>query len=169
MATGRGTRGLKRRGVWGSQALDKDNSGTITLEELQEGMREQGSQVATKEMQALLASIDVDASGTIAYDEFLAATIHQCQLEKDDVMLRAFQSFDTDNSGYITIDELEAALKVRDALMDDVVLRGCNGSSPSSSFYPYAGPPRIWRAHLVSVGALVVPKHPGTSRCFTCY
>eukprot|EP00884_Botryococcus_braunii_P005511 jgi/Botrbrau1/14961/Bobra.0018s0064.1 len=93
------------------QALDKDNSGTITLEELQEGMKEQGSQVATKEMQALLKSIDIDASGTIAYDEFLAATIHQCQLEKDDVMLRAFQSFDTDNSGYITTDELEAALK----------------------------------------------------------
>eukprot|EP00884_Botryococcus_braunii_P005512 jgi/Botrbrau1/14962/Bobra.0018s0065.1 len=74
-------------------------------------MKEQGSQVATKEMQALLKSIDIDASGTIAYDEFLAATIHQCQLEKDDVMLRAFQSFDTDNSGYITTDELEAALK----------------------------------------------------------
>ncbi|KAK9835373.1 hypothetical protein WJX81_005486 [Elliptochloris bilobata] len=93
------------------QSLDLDDTKTITLEELAEGLRKQGSPVAQKELELLLSSIDIDASGTIDYEEFLAATVNLSQLEKEENMYRAFAHFDTDNSGFITEDELEAALR----------------------------------------------------------
>ena len=119
------------------QSIDKDNSGTITADELRQAMQEQGSSLAKDELEQLLSQIDVDKSNTIDYDEFLAATVrlhgmqfrcvvivlllkdeilHQVnlsQLEKEENMYKAFQHFDTDNSGYITKDELEAGLKAR--------------------------------------------------------
>ena len=63
------------------QALDVDKSGTVTLEELREGLAKQGSPITQREVEALMESIDVDATGSIDYDEFLAATINMSQLQ----------------------------------------------------------------------------------------
>ncbi|KAK9805672.1 hypothetical protein WJX72_011131 [[Myrmecia] bisecta] len=93
------------------QAMDADRSGTITVEELRESLKKQGSAVSQEEITSLLSNIDVDANGTIDYEEFLAATVNLSQLEKDETLYRAFAYFDTDGSGYITKDELETALK----------------------------------------------------------
>lgn len=43
--------------------MDADRSGTITVEELKDAMRKQGSPVAQSELEALLASIDIDNNG----------------------------------------------------------------------------------------------------------
>jgi len=63
------------------QSLDADKSGTVTLEELKEGLAQQGSQVTQRELQALVESMDIDKNGSIDYDEFLAATINMSQLQ----------------------------------------------------------------------------------------
>ena len=63
------------------QALDVDKSGTVTLDELREGLAKQGSPITQKEVEALMESIDVDATGSIDYDEFLAATMNMSQLQ----------------------------------------------------------------------------------------
>ncbi len=63
------------------QALDVDKSGTVTLEELREGLAKQGSPITQREVEQLMESIDVDATGSIDYDEFLAATINMSQLQ----------------------------------------------------------------------------------------
>ncbi len=63
------------------QALDTDKSGTVTLEELKEGLAKQGSEVTQRELQALVESMDFDANGSIDYDEFCAATINMSQLQ----------------------------------------------------------------------------------------
>ena len=47
------------------QALDADKNGSITMEELREGMARQGSKVSQVEIQQLLAQMDADQSGTI--------------------------------------------------------------------------------------------------------
>ncbi len=47
------------------QALDADKNGSITVEELREGMARQGSKVSQVEIQQLLAQMDADQSGTI--------------------------------------------------------------------------------------------------------
>ena len=64
-----------------AQALDTDKSGTVTVEELKEGLLKQGSPVTQNELQQLVESMDFDANGSIDYDEFLAATINMSQLQ----------------------------------------------------------------------------------------
>ena len=45
------------------QAMDTDNSGTITADELKAAMQKQGSPLVQEELTRLLTSIDVDSTG----------------------------------------------------------------------------------------------------------
>ncbi|OIT03357.1 PREDICTED: calcium-dependent protein kinase SK5-like [Nicotiana attenuata] len=91
--------------------LDTDNSGTITFEELKEGLRRVGSELMESEIKDLMDAADIDNNGTIDYGEFIAATVHLNKLEREDNLLSAFSYFDKDGSGYITIEELQQACK----------------------------------------------------------
>ncbi|GLT48968.1 hypothetical protein SLA2020_225550 [Shorea laevis] len=91
--------------------LDTDNSGTITFEELKDGLKRVGSELMESEIKDLMAAADIDGNGTIDYAEFLAATVHLNKLEREENLLSAFSFFDKDGSGYITIDELQQACK----------------------------------------------------------
>lgn len=91
--------------------IDTDNSGTITLEELKQGLKRVGSNLMESEIQDLMNAADTDNSGTIEYGEFLAATLHMNKMEREENLLAAFSFFDKDGSGYITIDELQNACK----------------------------------------------------------
>ena len=51
-----------------TQSIDKDHSGTITVDELKVGLREQGSTVTEAELADLVRSLDADNSGTIDYE-----------------------------------------------------------------------------------------------------
>ena len=117
--------------------LDTDNSGTITFDELKEGLKRVGSELMESEIKDLMDAVrktvstinliccgilcgtsillvgvwqaDIDNSGTLDYGEFLAATLHLNKLEREENLLSAFSFFDKDGSGYITIDELQQA------------------------------------------------------------
>uniref|UniRef100_A0A1J3DK53 non-specific serine/threonine protein kinase n=1 Tax=Noccaea caerulescens TaxID=107243 RepID=A0A1J3DK53_NOCCA len=91
--------------------IDTDNSGSITYEELKEGLAKLGSKLTETEVKQLMDAADVDGNGSIDYIEFITATMHRHRLESNENLYKAFQHFDKDSSGYITIDELEAALK----------------------------------------------------------
>ncbi|KAJ0103104.1 hypothetical protein Patl1_04184 [Pistacia atlantica] len=91
--------------------LDTDNSGTITYDELKEGLSRLGSKLTEAEVKQLMEAADVDGNGTIDYIEFITATMHRHRLERDEHLYKAFQHFDKDNSGFITVDELESAMK----------------------------------------------------------
>ncbi|KAG6409963.1 hypothetical protein SASPL_128007 [Salvia splendens] len=93
------------------KGMDTDNSGTITLEELKQGLSETGSKITEYEVQQLMEAADADGNGTISYEEFITATMHMNRMDKEEHLYTAFQYFDKDNSGYITIEELEHALK----------------------------------------------------------
>ncbi|WVZ86714.1 hypothetical protein U9M48_033457 [Paspalum notatum var. saurae] len=90
--------------------MDTDKSGTITVEELKEGLTKLGSKISEAEVQKLMEAVDVDKSGSIDYTEFLTAMMNKHKLEKEEDLMRAFQHFDKDDSGYITRDELEQAM-----------------------------------------------------------
>eukprot|EP01024_Parvocaulis_polyphysoides_P007797 TRINITY_DN12295_c0_g1_i4.p1 TRINITY_DN12295_c0_g1~~TRINITY_DN12295_c0_g1_i4.p1 ORF type:complete len:538 (+),score=105.98 TRINITY_DN12295_c0_g1_i4:568-2181(+) len=92
------------------QTIDTDKSGTITVEELRQALKEKGQALPDSELKGIMENVDVDRDGVIDYEEFLAATMHISKLEKDENLFRAFLHFDKDNSGYITIDELQDAL-----------------------------------------------------------
>ncbi|XP_074331802.1 calcium-dependent protein kinase 17-like [Apium graveolens] len=93
------------------KGMDSDNSGTITLDELKQGLAKQGTSLTNLEVKQLMEAADADGNGTIDYDEFITATMHLNRMDKEEHLYTAFQYFDTDNSGYITIEELEHALR----------------------------------------------------------
>jgi calcium-dependent protein kinase len=100
--------------------IDTDNSGTITFDELKDGLKRVGSELTENEIQALMDAADIDNSGTIDYGEFIAATLHMNKLEREENLVSAFSFFDKDGSGFITIDELSQAC--REFGLDDVHL-----------------------------------------------
>ncbi|GAB2217550.1 hypothetical protein Drorol1_Dr00000747 [Drosera rotundifolia] len=104
--------------------IDADNSGTITFEELKEGLKKVGSNLIDSEIKDLMSAADIDNSGTIDYGEFLAATLHLNKMEREENLVAAFSYFDKDGSGYITIDELQQACKefgLGDVHLDDTI------------------------------------------------
>ncbi|KAK7318367.1 hypothetical protein RJT34_03066 [Clitoria ternatea] len=98
--------------------IDTDSSGTITFDELKNGLKRVGSELMESEIKDLMDAADIDNSGTIDYGEFIAATVHLNKLEREENLVSAFSYFDKDGSGYITIDEIQQACK--DFGLDDV-------------------------------------------------
>ncbi|XP_073269568.1 calcium-dependent protein kinase 2-like isoform X2 [Primulina huaijiensis] len=93
------------------KGIDADNSGTITLEELKQGLAKQGTKLTEYEVKQLMEAADADGNGTIDYEEFITATMHMNRMDREEHLYTAFQYFDKDNSGYVTIEELEQALR----------------------------------------------------------
>ncbi|KAE8691663.1 Calcium-dependent protein kinase 17 [Hibiscus syriacus] len=93
------------------KGMDTDNSGTITLEELRQGLAKQGTKLSEYEVKQLMEAADADGNGTIDYDEFITATMHMNRMDREEHLYHAFQHFDKDNSGFITTEELEQALR----------------------------------------------------------
>lgn len=105
-------------------AMDTDNSGAITFDELKAGLRRYGSTMKDTEIRDLMDAADVDNSGTIDYGEFIAATVHLNKLEREEHLVAAFQYFDKDGSGYITVDELQQACaehNMTDVFLEDII------------------------------------------------
>ncbi|KAK4264612.1 hypothetical protein QN277_025765 [Acacia crassicarpa] len=104
--------------------IDTDNSGTITFDELKDGLKRVGSDLMESEIKDLMDAADIDNSGTISYGEFIAATIHLNKLEREENLISAFSYFDKDGSGYITVDEIQQACKefgLKDFHIDELI------------------------------------------------
>uniref|UniRef100_A0A1D1YA88 non-specific serine/threonine protein kinase n=1 Tax=Anthurium amnicola TaxID=1678845 RepID=A0A1D1YA88_9ARAE len=104
--------------------IDTDNSGTITFDELKDGLKRVGSDLMESEIQALMEAADIDNSGSIDYAEFIAATVHMNKMEREENLISAFSFFDKDGSGYITIDELQQACQefgLSDVHLDEMI------------------------------------------------
>ncbi|GFP89923.1 calcium-dependent protein kinase 34 [Phtheirospermum japonicum] len=81
------------------KGMDTDNSGTITLEELKQGLSKQGTKLSEYEVQQLMEAADADGNGTIDYEEFITATMHMNRMDREEHLYTAFQYFDKDNRG----------------------------------------------------------------------
>ncbi|GLT52207.1 hypothetical protein SLA2020_255600 [Shorea laevis] len=104
--------------------IDTDNSGSITFQELKDGLKKVGSELMESEIKSLMDAADIDNNGTIEYGEFLAATLHLNKMEREENLVAAFSYFDKDGSGYITIDELQQACKdfgLGDVHLDEMI------------------------------------------------
>eukprot|EP00931_Biecheleriopsis_adriatica_P066208 TRINITY_DN40607_c0_g1_i1.p1 TRINITY_DN40607_c0_g1~~TRINITY_DN40607_c0_g1_i1.p1 ORF type:complete len:1713 (+),score=346.86 TRINITY_DN40607_c0_g1_i1:23-5140(+) len=97
------------------QALDADNNGQLSLEELQQGLLKLGIQQDPKR---LMAVMDLDQDGQISYTEFLAATLRLEEERGDRLMRYAFSMFDLDSDGYISMHELRKLLSGEGPLAD---------------------------------------------------
>ncbi|KAE8711145.1 hypothetical protein F3Y22_tig00110303pilonHSYRG00339 [Hibiscus syriacus] len=104
--------------------IDTDGSGQITYDELKEGLKKFGANLAESEFHALMQAADINNSGTIDYEEFVTATLHLNKIEREDNLLAAFSYFERDGSDYITPDELQKACQefgIEDIRLDEIM------------------------------------------------
>lgn len=80
--------------------MDKDNSGTLSIEEIKEAFRK--NNLTEEELNLLFRNLDFNDDGEINYTEFLAATVDRKQALNCANLKFAFHHFDSDNSGYLT-------------------------------------------------------------------
>ncbi|GFR48541.1 hypothetical protein Agub_g10439 [Astrephomene gubernaculifera] len=91
--------------------IDKDKSGTISMEEFSEALKKKGVQGLTADdVGRMIQEADVNGDGLIDYEEFLAATINRSKLEREELLKQAFARFDENGDGQITRQELFNAL-----------------------------------------------------------
>lgn len=102
------------------KSLDADNSGTLTYNELMQGLTQSNSTTTKDSIRGLLNQLDMDGNGQLDYEEFIAASVSLSRLESDENLMKAFKFFDSDASGYITKDELVQGLKDMKAEMADI-------------------------------------------------
>jgi Ca2+-binding EF-hand superfamily protein len=77
------------------EALDTNNNGSLTRDELLVGFTAQmGAAAAEIEVDRIMTSVDMDANGAIDYSEFIAATVNKANLLTKERMKQAFDHFD---------------------------------------------------------------------------
>jgi len=90
-------------------SLDKDGDGTLTVEEVTDGLHAAGWKKIPESLLLSMKEMDTDGSGSIDYTEFLAATMSRKHFFKEELSWAAFRVFDVDGNGKITKDELAQA------------------------------------------------------------
>lgn len=100
--------------------LDKNKDGTLTLDEMKEGIEKLKNENIEMDIEGIFKSIDTDHSGKIDYTEFLAASMDKKTYLREERLSEAFQMLDRDSSGKISKDEIKKALKLDD--VDDKTL-----------------------------------------------
>jgi len=93
--------------------LDANKDGTLTMREIEEGMKKFEVDLP-KDMQATLKALDTDGSGSIDYTEFIAATLSKQQYLKKEVLWSAFRTFDKNGDGKISRTELAVMVGGKD-------------------------------------------------------
>ncbi len=89
-------------------SMDKDRSGTISLEELLGALRRRGARtISEAEVVKLLDQVAGGEQALLQFEDFVAATLHPSMLLKSEVLVKAFQQADTDGSGSISKTELQ--------------------------------------------------------------
>merc|ERR1740121_3235743 len=96
-----------------------NGDGSVTLNELKEGIEKSGLKDIPADFQEILKGIDSDGSGQIDYTEVLAATLDKKVYEKEETLWAAFRVFDKNGDGNISQEELEKVLLETNATDDE--------------------------------------------------
>jgi Ca2+-binding EF-hand superfamily protein len=92
--------------------FDKDNGGSIDVDELKDALESLGQVVTEESIQALVDEVDEDGSGEIEFDEFLV--LMSRQILNSDVVYdceKAFDIWDSDHDGRITVEQVRSVFQ----------------------------------------------------------
>jgi calcium-dependent protein kinase len=98
------------------KAIDTNNDGRLSLEELSAGLLKLG--MSQRDSQSLMAVLDCDQSNDISYTEFVAAALKKDENLTGRRIEHAFQTFDLDGDGSISMYELRFMLSGEGPLSD---------------------------------------------------
>ncbi len=90
------------------QKYDKDNGGTIDIEEFYKLIEEDRTVFGD----SLFELVDIDASGSLDFSEFVQTVGTYCLFGQLDILKFCFFVFDKDKNGYIDSDELHALVEM---------------------------------------------------------
>jgi len=96
-------------------AIDTDNSGFLTRQEISEGLLKQGLQ---QDPQRIVDLLDLDQNGHISYTEFLAGAMHATEELTEQHLRYAFDIFDCNGDGFISLHELYQVLSGNGSIID---------------------------------------------------
>jgi calcium-dependent protein kinase len=96
------------------KAMDVNNDGTISTEELMTFLKNSGVSdgVAKEQMADMMKNVDMDGDGTISYDELVMTLMDRKIQAKEERLWSAFCKLDKDLDGEITATEIMDVLKV---------------------------------------------------------
>eukprot|EP00357_Protocruzia_adherens_P006319 CAMPEP_0114990346 /NCGR_PEP_ID=MMETSP0216-20121206/10739_1 /TAXON_ID=223996 /ORGANISM="Protocruzia adherens, Strain Boccale" /LENGTH=483 /DNA_ID=CAMNT_0002353499 /DNA_START=1089 /DNA_END=2540 /DNA_ORIENTATION=- len=89
--------------------IDKDNTGMITFDELEDAMKAQNLQLAQDEIHKIIEKVDYQGNGKINYTEFIAATVNARNDFTEEQLYSAFKHYDVDNTDFITETNIKEA------------------------------------------------------------
>lgn len=86
--------------------LDTAGNGTLSKQELSQGIKRAGLRMTDVEVEGLFAALDADRTGKVHFTEWLAGTIHPREIASDKAVSDVFDFFDIDRTGRVSRDEL---------------------------------------------------------------
>jgi calcium-dependent protein kinase len=73
------------------ESMDTDHSGTISLDELRQGLLQRGVLVPEQLLRQIMDMADLNGNRCLDYEEFVGATMHVCKLQQEDKLIEAFK------------------------------------------------------------------------------
>ncbi|XP_070178601.1 NADPH oxidase 5-like isoform X2 [Littorina saxatilis] len=132
------------------ELFDDDNSGTLDLNELLQGLQTLTKGTPTEKLQFLFRIYDADNSGTISREE-LGTVLRSCMEESSLVLSEEnlesltdalFDDADTDGSGSITFEELKCQLEKHPGVMQNLTISAARWLMPPKKNKRVPSPPR---------------------------
>lgn len=93
------------------ELLDIKNTGTLTFEEIQIGLKKINHPITDQELEEIWHGLDFHQDGEINYTEFLAAMISSVKAQRDEKLLTSFKFFECEDEGLISYNSLTKAIE----------------------------------------------------------
>ncbi len=107
--------------------LDVNNSGTLTIEEIEKAFREIDIDITDEELKQIWEGLDFHKDGQVNYSEFLAAMVSSYNFQKEEKLWSVFNLFKegNKNKNYITYDSLYNAAKALNLNINESEIKQC--------------------------------------------